>query len=131
MSQFFEATFLPPPGADLKGCYAQVNYAGTIDPAPIFSDYGLTTPITQPVDISSGQLQFYVASGLVNANAITAGNYYTIQSIGTTDFTSIGANSNTVGVTFKSTGIGSGTGTAYFEYDLLLDDYEFEYALWR
>lgn len=120
MSQFFEATFLPPPGADLKGCYAQVNYAGTIDPAPIFSDYGLTTPITQPVDISSGQLQFYVASGLVNANAITAGNYYTIQSIGTTDFTSIGANSNTVGVTFKSTGIGSGTGTAYFEYDLLL-----------
>lgn len=49
--------------------------------------------------------------------AITAGSFvigavYTIASVGTTDFTLIGAASNTVGVTFTATGVGSGTGTA-------------------
>jgi hypothetical protein len=37
---------------------------------------------------------------------------YIIASIGTTDFTLIGAASNTVGITFTATGVGSGTGTA-------------------
>ena len=35
-----------------------------------------------------------------------------IQSVGTTNFTAIGASSNTVGVMFVATGVGSGTGTA-------------------
>lgn len=42
----------------------------------------------------------------------TVGQEYTILSLGTTDFTSIGASSNTVGVTFTATGAGSGTGVA-------------------
>lgn len=42
----------------------------------------------------------------------TIGQEYTILSLGTTDFTSIGASSNTVGVTFTATGAGSGTGVA-------------------
>jgi hypothetical protein len=37
---------------------------------------------------------------------------YTIISVGTTDFTAIGASANNVGVTFVATGAGSGTGTA-------------------
>ena len=49
----------------------------------------------------------------------TAGNFvigrtYTILTVGTTDFTAIGASSNTVGVEFTATGVGSGTGTAEF-----------------
>lgn len=48
----------------------------------------------------------------VNAGSFTVGNEYTILSVGTTDFTAIGAASNTVGVTFTATGVGSGTGTA-------------------
>ena len=37
---------------------------------------------------------------------------YTIVSIGTTAFTSIGASANTVGIVFTATGVGVGTGTA-------------------
>ena len=43
---------------------------------------------------------------------IQAGNYYRIQSVGTTDFTTIGAGANTVGTIFASTGATTGTGTA-------------------
>ena len=52
----------------------------------------------------------------VTANAISAGSFsigkiYTIKTVGNTDFTAIGASSNTIGVTFTATGVGSGTGT--------------------
>ena len=46
------------------------------------------------------------------AGSYTVGNSYTIVAIGTTDFTAIGASSNTIGVTFTATGAGTGTGTA-------------------
>ncbi|CAB4125443.1 hypothetical protein UFOVP58_140 [uncultured Caudovirales phage] len=67
-----------------------------------------------------------ISGGVSSANTVTygasfgptvAGNFivgqtYTIASVGTTSFTAIGASSNTVGVTFVATGVGSGTGTA-------------------
>lgn len=48
---------------------------------------------------------------------ITAGNFiigqtYTIVNVGTTNFTSIGSASNTIGTSFVATGVGAGTGTA-------------------
>jgi len=46
------------------------------------------------------------------AGSFITGVTYTILSIGTTDFTAIGASSNTVGVTFTATGPGTGDGTA-------------------
>ena len=46
------------------------------------------------------------------AGSFLVGNTYTIQFVGTTNFVSIGASSNTVGVTFIATGVGSGTGIA-------------------
>lgn len=46
------------------------------------------------------------------AGAFKVGVTYTIQSIGDTDFTLIGASANEVGVVFISTGVGIGTGTA-------------------
>ena len=46
------------------------------------------------------------------AGSFTVGSSYTITSVGTTSFTSIGASANTVGVVFTATGVGSGTGTA-------------------
>lgn len=49
---------------------------------------------------------------VITAGSFVVGIEYTIVSIGTTDFTTIGASSNTVGVEFKATGVGSGTGTA-------------------
>lgn len=49
---------------------------------------------------------------LTTAGSFTTGYWYTIQTIGTTDFTAIGADSNTVGLKFRATGAGTGTGTA-------------------
>lgn len=48
----------------------------------------------------------------VTAGAFIVGENYLITSVGSTNFVSIGATSNTVGVYFTATGVGSGTGTA-------------------
>jgi len=48
----------------------------------------------------------------VTAGSFVVGKSYTIRTVGTTSFTSIGAVANTVGVLFTATGIGSGTGVA-------------------
>ena len=48
----------------------------------------------------------------VTAGSFVTGTIYRILTVGTTDFTLIGAASNTVGVIFTATGAGSGTGTA-------------------
>jgi len=48
----------------------------------------------------------------ITAGSFVIGQEYKIVFVGTTDFTLIGASSNTVGVTFTATGVGSGTGTA-------------------
>ena len=66
---------------------------------------------------ASGTMTVNTGYFSVTANKNTAGNFltgstYTILSVGTTDFTAIGAASNTVGVSFVATGTGEGTGTA-------------------
>ena len=50
---------------------------------------------------------------LVASGAFIVTATYIIQSIGTTDFTLIGAASNTIGLSFVATGVGTGTGKAY------------------
>ena len=47
-----------------------------------------------------------------NAGSFVIGQIYKILTLGTTDFTLIGATSNIVGTIFTATGIGQGTGTA-------------------
>jgi len=71
-----------------------------------------------------GSRALAVAGGLtkgckfINRKTITAGSFvalteYQILTVGSTDFTLIGASANTVGINFTATGVGSGTGTAY------------------
>ncbi len=48
----------------------------------------------------------------VTAGAFATGTVYRILTLGTTDFTLIGAASNAIGVVFTATGAGAGTGTA-------------------
>jgi hypothetical protein len=48
----------------------------------------------------------------VTAGSFIVGQTYLITSVGTTNFQTIGASSNTVGIYFTATGVGSGTGTA-------------------
>lgn len=68
----------------------------------------------------------------VAAGSFVAGLSYTIATVGTTDFTAIGASANTVGVTFKATGVGSGTGTATLNAQHDIGPYEFDlgYGTW-
>lgn len=61
------------------------------------------------------------ASSPVAATAIEAGADYKIATLGTTDFTLIGATGNTVGLVFTATAAGTGSGTASpFLYHLIL-----------
>ena len=61
---------------------------------------------------------FRLQKQTVNAGAFVVKTSYTIASLGSTDFTLIGAPSNAVGVTFNATGRGSGSGTATGYKDL-------------
>lgn len=47
-----------------------------------------------------------------NAGSFETGVTYAIETVGTTDFTAIGASANTVGTVFTATGAGTGTGVA-------------------
>jgi hypothetical protein len=49
---------------------------------------------------------------VVTAGGFTTGETYIITTVGTTNFTLIGASASTVGVIFTATGAGAGTGTA-------------------
>jgi hypothetical protein len=65
-----------------------------------------TVFVANEVTIGTG-----VVERVVHAGSLIYDRVYTITSVGTTDFTLIGAPSNTVGVSFTATGKGSGTGT--------------------
>ena len=63
-------------------------------------------------DSAVGSSSLFDLGTVQTAGAFVVGVNYTITTIGTTDFTLIGASSNTVGITFTATGVGTGTGTA-------------------
>jgi len=70
------------------------------------------------------------SSTATTAGSFVVGKYYTILTVGNTSFTGIGASANTVGVIFKATGVGSGTGTAYIETIPWILGTEFESILY-
>jgi hypothetical protein len=67
---------------------------------------GFNVTIDQNIDIGGAN------NPTVNAGSFVSGQWYEIDFVGTTIFTSIGAASNTTGTVFLATGVGSGTGTA-------------------
>lgn len=62
----------------------------------------------------------FLISKIVTAGSFIIGKEYKIVSVGTTDFTLIGASANTVGLWFVATGVGTGTGTAKYEERTIL-----------
>ena len=81
--------------------------------------FALASPMDRP------GLQFPIRQALKDpginpglpGNIVTAGSFalavqYTIVTVGSTDFTLIGASANIIGVVFNATGPGTGTGTA-------------------
>ena len=63
-------------------------------------------------DIEFGQYAITALTATVAAGNFIVGQSYKILTVGTTDFTVIGAADNVIGTKFKATGVGSGTGTA-------------------
>jgi len=78
---------------------------GATDASATFRKYTYTA--TSATNSVSGKDDIVVTAG-----DFVTGYQYEIISVGTTDFTLIGASSNTAGVTFTATDVGSGTGTA-------------------
>jgi hypothetical protein len=63
--------------------------------------------------VAGDKLTFGNSNGAtITAGSFVVGTWYTILTVGTTNFTLIGAASNTVGIIFQATGAGTGTGTA-------------------
>ena len=89
---------------------------------PVGSTYTNVSNATNPATLlgfgtwtalAAGKLQ--IGQGVtdtVTAGSFVIGYKYTIVSVGTTNFTLIGASANTVGIVFTATGVGAGTGTA-------------------
>jgi hypothetical protein len=65
-----------------------------------------------------GELRNY-QSTTVNATALVVGYTYTILTVGTTNWTLVGATTNTVGVQFVATAVGTGTGTATLNSNII------------
>lgn len=68
----------------------------------------------QPAVANDASSTYYEPGYQVTAGGFTVGQVYLINSVGNTNFVAIGAASNTVGVYFTATGVGSGTGTALY-----------------
>ena len=76
----------------------------------LYTNSGLTTPVN-----TSGFTGTFTSPGITTTGSFVTGREYTIINTGDTNFTLIGASSNTPGTIFTATGIGGGTtGTAYF-----------------
>ena len=70
------------------------------------------------------------SSTATTAGSLVVGKYYTILTLGNTNFVGDGASANTVGVIFKATNAGSGTGTANVEVIPWILGTEFETILY-
>ena len=60
----------------------------------------------------------------VDAGDFVIGTTYTISFVGNTNFTLIGASSNTIGVVFVATGAGTGTGKAKTPVNICLQQHQ-------
>ena len=89
--------------------------SGNKNISPVLDLNGMTLMTrTYTIDNQNGEL-----STPVNAGSFVVGRPYVINTVGTTNFTLIGAPSNTPGVAFIATGTGTGTGNAYYNSEIL------------
>ena len=101
-------------------------------------NYLLTDSVGDQSAAGEYTLKYYKADdpiGTYSSTATTAGDfvvgkYYTILTLGDTNFVGDGASANTVGVIFKATNAGSGTGTANVEVIPWILGTEFETILY-
>lgn len=80
----------------------------------LIATYDNIPSIPQPAVTNAAASISYNTGYTVTAGAFTVGATYQITTLGSTDFISIGASANVVGIVFTASGIGSGTGTANY-----------------
>jgi hypothetical protein len=85
--------------------YSDVSY----DTLPFDS----TSLSVSSLKLNSVAFKYVTTPTIVNANNLIIGQTYVIRSVGTSDFTTVGASSNTVGTRFVATGKTNGSGTVY------------------
>lgn len=115
------ANFTPTGGVEVV---AQIGLPYTSTVQPMNLDVDVHTGVTQGIKKKVTGLTFAFLNTLgckatdgsyktlLTAGSFVAGQIYTIVSVGSTDFTLIGATSNTPGLIFTATGVGAGSGTA-------------------
>jgi hypothetical protein len=96
--------------------YSQYYYDNTLVSAPLYFWKRIATGAT----VVTGTATNPNFNPSVSAGSFVVGKTYTILSIGSTNFTSLGAASNTVGIQFTATGtgtggVGVGTASLYFQ----------------
>ena len=96
---FYSNIAAPTSGGSTASNVASVSSTGTTVTVNTAAAHGLSSNQTVTISLTA------------NATALVSGVTCTILSVGTTDFTLIGASSNTVGVSFTATGAGTGSGT--------------------
>jgi hypothetical protein len=79
----------------------------------LIATYDNIPGLPQPAVTNNASTIYYEQGNTVTAGSFVIGRTYMIATLGTTDFTAIGATANSVGQIFVATGVGSGTGTAY------------------
>lgn len=80
----------------------------------LIATYDNIPSVPQPPFSSAASGISYSTPYLVSAGSFTAGVTYSIATVGSTDFTSIGAVANVPGVVFTASGAGAGSGNAYY-----------------
>ena len=93
----------------MGGQALRFNTTGTDNTANGVSALSGNTTGNSNTAIGRGAMEVSIST---NAVDIVAGTTYQIYTVGTTDFTAIGAPDNNVGTTFLATGAGTGTGIA-------------------
>ena len=90
-----------------------VKLIGHFTATKTYLDGGVETHFSERnLIVNAGKITTLEQLCLGLAGSLIVGMRYVITSVGTTNFTSIGAASNTIGVSFIASGAGSGTGTA-------------------
>jgi len=119
MEQYTAAlVFIPSSRAYLYRSVTGVNFVNHTVLYSTWSPAAAGVVITEPMSLllPNSDCLLYLSlkqrASSVVAGVFVVGTTYEIMSIGTTDFTLIGATANTVGLTFVATGVGAGTGTA-------------------
>jgi hypothetical protein len=77
---------------------------------------GVLDGVTFTGPMTDSDIIAFATNAVTNASDIEANLTYVIDTLGNTDFTLIGAVSNTIGLSFVATGPGAGTGTAALQH---------------